>query len=155
MLLIKRLTRLKVGGCESSMLSMKKGFTSIEMVVVIAIIGILAAIAYPSYSDSVMQARRADAKTTLLDLAQRIERFYSENHTYTSVAANVGGTPQASPDGWYTITIVSTASTYTLSAAPLNSQANDSSCKTFTYNNLGQESVTGGATWTADQCWDR
>lgn len=134
---------------------MKKGFSLIELLIVIAVVGILAAIAYPTYVDAITQSRRADAKTTLLDIAQRIERFYSENHTYADVADSVGGTPQTSPDGWYTINITSTASTYTLTAVPQNAQANDTGCETFTYNNLGQEGVTNGATLPADQCWDR
>ncbi len=134
---------------------MQKGFSLIELLVVVAIVGILAGIAYPVYTDSVIKARRADAKTTLLDLAQRIERFYSENHNYTNVADDVGGTPQDSPDSWYSITIASTATTYTLTAAPQSSQANDTECQSFTYNNLGQEGVTGGATLTAQQCWQR
>lgn len=134
---------------------MQKGFTLVEILVVVAIVAILAAIAYPSYTDSVMKARRADAKTTLLELAQRIERFYSENHNYTDVADSVGGTPQQSPDGWYTITINSDANTYDLTATPQDSQAADTGCESFTYNNLGQEGVTGGATLTAQQCWQR
>lgn len=134
---------------------MSKGFSLIELLIVVAVVGILAAIAYPSYVDAITQSRRADAKTTLLDIAQRIERFYSENHSYANVAASVGGTPQASPDGWYSITITSTATTYNLTAVPQNAQANDTGCQTFTYNNLGQEGVAGGATLTANQCWDR
>ncbi len=134
---------------------MDKGFTLVELLVVVTIIGILAAIAYPIYTDSVMKTRRSDAKATLLDLAQQLEHFYSENHSYTDAAATLGGNPQNSPDGWYSITIATTASTYTLTATPQNSQANDTECQSFTYNNLGQEGVTGGATLTAEQCWQR
>lgn len=137
------------------MILKRNGFSLMELMIVVAIVGILAAIAYPSYVDSITQSRRADAKTTLLDIAQRIERFYSENHTYANVAASVGGATQTSPDGWYTINIVSTASTYNLTAVPQNAQANDTGCQTFTYNNLGQEGVTNGATFSADRCWDR
>lgn len=133
---------------------MQKGFSLIELVVVLAVIAILAGIAYPSYMDTLRQTRRADAKTNLLELAQRIERFYSENHSYTDVEASVGGSPQDTVDGWYSITITSTASTYNLVAAPQNSQASDP-CKSLTYNNLGQEGVAGGATKTAQECWSR
>jgi len=133
---------------------MQKGFSLIELVVVLAVITILAGIAYPSYMDTLRQTRRADAKTNLLELAQRIERFYSENHSYTNVQASIGGSPQTTADGWYSITIDSTATTYNLTAEPQNSQVNDP-CKSLTYNNLGQEGVTGGATKTADECWSR
>ncbi len=134
-----------------------KGFTLIEILIVIAILGIIAAIAYPSYLDSVVKARRSDARTALLDLSQRIERFYSENNTYTGAAAAVGGTPQMSDENWYQVTINVTGggTGYTLTAAPQGQQATrDTFCQSFTYNNLGQEGTTGGS-WTAAQCWQR
>lgn len=136
------------------------GFTLLELMIVVAIIGLLAAFAYPSYMDSVTKSRRADAKATLLNLAQQIERFYSENHTYTGAAAAVGGSPQASPEGWYqlTINITGGGTAYTLTAAPQGQQAShDTQCKSYTYNNLGQEGVTGtpAPSWSASDCWRR
>src|SRR3954469_13542635 len=66
------------------------GFTLIELMITVAIIGILAAVAYPAYNSSVRKARRADAKTALLDLAQREERFMSTANTYSDKPSDLG-----------------------------------------------------------------
>ena len=69
-----------------------KGFSLIELMIVLAIIGVLSAIAYPSYDSYMKKSRRADAKIALQAMADRQERFYLQNNTYTTIAANVGGT---------------------------------------------------------------
>jgi type IV pilus assembly protein PilE len=66
-----------------------KGFTLIELVIVVAIVAILATIAYPSYQDSVRKSRRADAKGVLMEAAQWMERFYTENNRYDQTRAGV------------------------------------------------------------------
>lgn len=141
-----------------------KGFTLIELMVVIAIVGILAGFAYPSYMDSVTRSRRADGKVALLNLAQRIERYYSENNTYANVAASVGGSPQNSPEGFYTLSIQvpnpATGNGYLVSAIPQNGQQQaDTACQSFTYTHQGIESIAPGPsgipTSTAALCWSR
>ena len=67
------------------------GFTLIELMITVAVVGILAAIAYPSYQDSIRKSRRADAKSALLDAAHRQERFFTENNQYTNVLVAPGG----------------------------------------------------------------
>ena len=69
-----------------------KGFTLIELMIVVAIIGILGAIAYPSYDSYMKKSRRADGKIGLQEMADKQERFYLQNNTYTTNTANVGGT---------------------------------------------------------------
>lgn len=70
----------------------QSGFTLIEMMIVVAIAGILAAISYPSYRDYVERAGRADGKAKLLEIMQAQERFYSQNQTYTAnLGAGAGG----------------------------------------------------------------
>lgn len=60
-----------------------KGFTLIELMIAVAVVGILAAIAYPSYQDSVRKSRRADAKSALLDAAHE-RTVFTENNQYTA-----------------------------------------------------------------------
>ena len=69
-----------------------KGFTLIELMVVVAIIGVLGAIGYPSYDSYMKKSRRSDAKVALQKMADRQERFYLQNNTYTNNAANAGST---------------------------------------------------------------
>jgi type IV pilus assembly protein PilE len=74
------------------MVRLKKtlGFTLIELMIVVAIIAILAAIAYPSYLDSIRKSRRVDAKTEVLDVAQRLEAFFARNGQYTNDMQDLG-----------------------------------------------------------------
>jgi type IV pilus assembly protein PilE len=111
-----------------------KGFTLIELMIVVAIVGILASIAYPSYMDSVTKSRRSDAQAALLGLAQAMERNYTSNTTYKGAAT--GGADTGVPaifstkspiDGsttYYNLKIQSAAvSTYVLAAEPVGAQA--------------------------------
>ena len=69
-----------------------KGFTLIELMIAVAIVGILAGIAYPSYQDSVRKSRRADAKGALLGFANAMERYFTENNSYLGAGAGGGNT---------------------------------------------------------------
>jgi type IV pilus assembly protein PilE len=128
--------------------------------VVIVIASILMAIAIPSYRNSIRKSRRTDAKTALLDLAGREERFMSTNGSYTTSFANLGypswGT--AFGGGYYTMAqpgfVAGTATTvasFTLQADPVagSDQAKDTACGSFKLNSTGVQSVTG----TATDCW--
>lgn len=140
------------------------GFTLIEVMIVAAIISILAAIAYPSYQEHVRKARRADAQTALMELAQFMERHYTANGRYLTAAnANPANAAPALPftdapkDGatkFYTLefSATPTASAYTLRAVPKNAMANDS-CGTLTLAHTGAKGQKAGATLA--QCWRR
>ncbi|WP_278043911.1 type IV pilin protein [Legionella nagasakiensis] len=143
---------------------MKKGFSLIELLIVMAIVGILASIAYPTYQDYVTRARRSDGQSALLDLASRMERYYSEHHTYQTATIGTGNatdvlSSNTSPEGWYSLSISSaTGSTYTLQAIPVSTQATlDTLCQTLTLNQLGVKGITTGPAGTptgnAAQCW--
>ncbi len=79
------------------------GFTLVELVIVITIIGILAAIAVPAYNESVTKARRADAQSALMDIMAKQERYFTENNTYTTNLAALSA-DTTSPEGFYNIT---------------------------------------------------
>jgi type IV pilus assembly protein PilE len=131
-----------------------KGFTLIELMITVAIVGILAMIALPSYESYVQRTRRAEAKTELSALAQRLERCFSQFGTYlTGTGCSVGAGPFTTPEGYYSIAISNrSATTYTLTASPQGAQQADSKCGNFTLNHLGQRSASGtlGAA-----CWDK
>lgn len=133
------------------------GFTLIELMIVVAIAAILAAVAIPSYRQYVMKSHRSVAKSTLLEMASRQERYYTVNNAYASNATELGYTantvavPDAnSPD--YQVSVVNgNGNAYSLQAVPTGAQANDS-CGTYTLNNLGQQGNSGNTTSSAD-CW--
>lgn len=109
------------------------GFTLIELMIVLAIVAILAAIAYPSYLDSIRLARRADATDGLLTLQSQQEKYRANNTTFGTLA-QIGGLA-ASSDGFYTLTVGNAAATsYTLTATAVagTTQAADTGCTAMT-----------------------
>lgn len=138
----------------------QKAFTLIELMIVVAVIGILAAIAYPSYQEHVRKARRADAQTALMELSQHMERYFTAKGTYLNGTAAPALPYSESPkEGsgtkFYNLGFASgspTATTYVLQAVPKNGMANDK-CGTLTLSNTG---LKGQATTaTTAECWRR
>lgn len=142
----------------------QRAFTLIELMITVAIVGILASIAYPSYQDSVMKSRRADAKGVLLGLANAMERHLTETNSYLG-AAGTQATPANTGTPWiysvpaetlkfYGITInAATANTYTLRATPGDPQANDK-CGSLTVTQTGVKGITGQSSGvTVADCW--
>lgn len=137
------------------------GFTLIEVMIAVVVIGILAAIAYPSYIEQVRKSRRADATTALLTAAQTLERFYTENNTYaTATAAAAGGTiPNWAPadrpaaQATYIISLPAadlTANSFRIVATRTGVQASDTNCGDYSLTNTGLKDVTPG---TVARCW--
>jgi type IV pilus assembly protein PilE len=144
--------------------SSQRGVTLIELVVVMMIVGILAAIAIPSYRAYVIRSQRSDAKDALLALATQQEKFYLQCNIYAlgfaaapnCAALNLQGT-NASKNGWYTLTIpVGNVTSYTIlaTAAAGGNQFQDVDCRTFSVTDRGIRTAadSGGADNTAE-CW--
>lgn len=131
------------------------GFTLVELMIVIVIVGILAGVAYPGYRDYVERSRRADAKALVLLTGQRLERCYANNATYDGC---VEGTLD-STEGYYQASVATQSSaptlyTVTVVPVPATPQANDSDCARFVLDQSGARSAfSADDTDTTGTCW--
>jgi type IV pilus assembly protein PilE len=155
----------------------KKGFTLIELMVAVAIVGILAAIAIPSYQESMRKSRRADAEAALFSLANGLERNFTQFNTYCDTGTTSAGTVVAAdacgnaaitdtgiplprisgipnnPSAFYEISIIAVSADgmrYTLQADPIGAQATDR-CGNLTLTSVGAKGFD--APGTAAECW--
>ena len=130
------------------------GFTLIEMLIVLVVAALLAAVAVPSYQDQVATGRRLDGQQALRALAQRLEQRYSERGSYRGATLGVGGlTPAVSGAGHYALAIGDlTDHAFRITATPQGVQAADV-CATLVYNQLGEALVSVDATRPAARCW--
>lgn len=123
-------------------MSRQRGFTLIELMIVVAVIGILAAVAYPSYLDQVRKARRAEAQATLLNIGAKQQQNLLDMRSYRSSIADLQVSVPASVQLTYSLTVVvgtGTVPAFTATAAPIGTQAADS-CGTLTLTHRGAKS---------------
>lgn len=133
-----------------------RGFTLIELIVVMVILAILAAIAIPNYTEYVLRGRRADAKAALLQLAQWQERRRTETGSYVTSAEDLPSgltTVKAGTASTYTITVSTDTAPYILTATRTGPMASDP-CGDFTLTGLGVRNTANG-TRSSDECWGR
>jgi type IV pilus assembly protein PilE len=126
------------------------GFTLVELMIVVAIIGILASIAYPSYLQYVLRANRTEAQSILTETAQFMERYYTTNGTYIGGGRLSDVSPKGSSGSAvkYNIDFSAgpSATAFTLRAVPSGAQADDS-CGTLTLSNTGVQTPTTAGCW--------
>lgn len=134
------------------MINRGKGFTLIELMVVVAIIGIISAIAFPSYDSYMKKSRRADAKVALSTIADRQERSYLQNNTYSSTLTAISMSA-VSDEGYYALSIDSgTAASFKATATAQGAQLSDTKCKSFSIDSVGAKTSNGGPGDT-NNCW--
>jgi type IV pilus assembly protein PilE len=126
-----------------------QGFSLIELMIAVVIVGILAAIAIPMYSDYVTRSRRADGQATLMQVAQELERCYTQFSKYNDNSCSVvngGVVSETSDQGFYVVTASKLdESAFTLTATPQNEQADDTDCGDLILTHLGEEKP--------EDCW--
>lgn len=130
-----------------------RGFTLLEILVVVVILGIIAAIAYPSYNSAIAKSRRAQAVACLQDHAQFAERFYTTNLTYVGLPSGAGNpfglacTTDKGLNNYYSFSVSNVAArAYTVSTTATSTQmsSDPAHCSTMSITQTGVRSVTGG-----------
>ncbi|MGC8519602.1 MAG: type IV pilin protein [Steroidobacteraceae bacterium] len=131
------------------------GFTLIELMITLLVIAILSAVAYPIYEHQVIESRRTEARSALLELAAREERYYATQNAYTTSASSLGYTGTwpitIGSDNMYEMEAPQLSNNppgYTLTVVPVPGsvqQQNDTTCASFSVNSAGVESSTNSA----------
>ena len=128
-----------------------RGVTLLELLIVMVIVGIMAAVAYPSYRDYITRAKRTEAKTLLLEIAQNQERFYLQNNRYGDMGELGYSDPKITDSQSYSVTITANdANNFSATATYQNTDAEASKCDTFSIDGRGNKT---SAPYT--DCWTR
>jgi type IV pilus assembly protein PilE len=137
-----------------------RGFTLIELMIVVLVVAVLASIAVPSYRQYVLRSHRTEAKAALLNVAAAQEKFYLQNNTYTTAltaAPPAGlGIAATTSNGYYNIAIGgANAATFSVTATATGTQTEDTACASFTIDALGVKSAKNkGNGDNSAACWN-
>ena len=140
------------------------GFTLIELMIAVVVVAILFAIAVPAYQTEIRKSRRTDAKTAVLDLATREQRYFSVNNIFTSSPQDLGygaagaTFPMTVGSGYYSVNVTAPAGasppTFTVTATATGSQTADTACQSFTIDNTGlQQAFDSSNNPNTTTCW--
>lgn len=136
-------------------ISNKKGFTLIELIIAVTIVGILSVIVYPVYTNYTLKSRRSDALATLTQDQMAFERCYAQNFSYNAACTSMPTFPQVTPQGYYSIALSNFgASTYTLTATPIGPQVKDTTCSNITINQANVKTATDNSATPQPICWN-
>ena len=139
-----------------------RGFTLIELMIVVAVRAVLVLVAYPSYESFLTRTRRAEAKRELLALATAQERYFTNCNAYAAALdgsqANCtglggGAATRTTENGYYLISLAGGGASYTLTATAQGAQVRDDVCGNYTLTDTGSKSVSGSG--TVETCWPR
>jgi len=142
------------------MLSKKnQGFSLTELLIVVAILALLAAIAIPSYNMQIRKTRRADAKAALLELSQRQETYYADWNSYAATIVNLGWSRATdnnyySKEDFYQLAITSaSARAFVMTATAKGAQLKDTECRILRIDNTGAKTATDSTGADSTDCW--
>lgn len=139
-------------------MKLAQGFTLVELMIVVLIVALLAAVAVPNYRSYVLRSHRTVAINAILDLGSREARYYTTNNAYTSSLTQLGYATDpmylpGSGNAYYSLSATVGASSFLLSAAPVGNQQKDS-CGTYTYTDLGIKGMSGVSA-SVNSCWQQ
>lgn len=122
------------------------GFTLIELMIVVAVVAILAAIAYPNFNDSVRKSRRGQAKADMAEMAQNLERWHTMNNTYVGADAKLPTQSPKEGTARYALKVEGTQAGFTITATPKTGQDKDK-CGELKLDQAGRKTPTTEGCW--------
>lgn len=147
---MKIATRYGVNKVMTTCQRQKRGFTLVEMIIVVAVISILSAIAWSYFRQESMANRRSEAIAAITKIANELDEYHADNKTYVGYTIN---TVISGKLKWYTASLSNLSpTTYTVTLTPSGVQAQDTDCTSLTINETGRKGFTGSAP-SATRCW--